>query len=689
MPNMDDIAFFESSPYQHRGGIWADASREEHRPADLLRTAPDGTEEDRVPVSAPASFPSSAPGSSSPSGTPTPVASDLEGTNLHRTRSVPTDRSASSSSSEVDGLPVSRATSVSGLTATASTNGTSARRRTWFSGIQNGEAEASASNAAGHAGSPDAVERGRTLGMDNSHMRRSSSTPNAVAQELDVQTPRGAEDDGASGSHLSPIPIKRSSSQHSHASSSQDTSASSSLDNASSSGPTESLFASFRAKSPATSEKALPAASPTTTFFQTLKSRDKQAISNSAKEAMRKWGVNWGGLKKGEHKAADDGGDAEQRREMEAREQRERERQEQSLRSRPQYAEVRAAVEQRKGGQPESMLAPAFEPVEAAAIPGKSYGKQRAPSVSSAHGSLTGSAAGSIASASRSSSPRPGAATLGVGLDVQSASGADGPALPPPVSRARTVSHVSQPGDVTHNLQTSLPPDEDEHPAQPIHTQPLPPKTMTIPGIHASHRGEVMSMGYAPPTPPPAEAKKAPAIQSVYRLWKNPNAPPSTSTSTPGSQPETQIGFSGRDQDDNMGQSQSQGEEQPPTSAPVPPALPARPVPPPLPPRSHSTNALQLASEPPRHPPGLDSSSPPASAALLSIVSKDNNVRASLEPSTPPRRQEFSQEQLQQTPPPPSTSAVAIAVSDADEVVVKPRPPALPPRRPPAPQPAS
>jgi hypothetical protein len=64
MPNMDDIAFFDSHPYEHRGGIWSDASRSEtSRPS-----APLTTPEDMQPtVSAP---PTISPESTSESASP-------------------------------------------------------------------------------------------------------------------------------------------------------------------------------------------------------------------------------------------------------------------------------------------------------------------------------------------------------------------------------------------------------------------------------------------------------------------------------------------------------------------------------------------------------------------------------------------------------------------------------------------
>jgi len=56
-------------------------------------------------------------------------------------------------------------------------------------------------------------------------------------------------------------------------------------------------------------------------------------------------------------------------------------------------------------------------------------------------------------------------------------------------------------------------------PPRPIQSQPSQGKTMTIPGIHARNRGEVMSMGYVPPSPPALEAKTG--VSTVYRLWKH------------------------------------------------------------------------------------------------------------------------------------------------------------------------
>jgi len=58
----------------------------------------------------------------------------------------------------------------------------------------------------------------------------------------------------------------------------------------------------------------------------------------------------------------------------------------------------------------------------------------------------------------------------------------------------------------------------------PIRAQPQA-KVMMIPGIHASHRGEVMSMGYVAPQPhvlSETVKSKNPTIQSVYRLWSRP-----------------------------------------------------------------------------------------------------------------------------------------------------------------------
>ena len=56
---------------------------------------------------------------------------------------------------------------------------------------------------------------------------------------------------------------------------------------------------------------------------------------------------------------------------------------------------------------------------------------------------------------------------------------------------------------------------------------------MTIPGIHASHRNDAMSMEYAPPTSSQSalpEPKQTPMIQSMYRLFEAPGDGNATGT---------------------------------------------------------------------------------------------------------------------------------------------------------------
>ncbi|KAK7686569.1 hypothetical protein QCA50_010169 [Cerrena zonata] len=218
---------------------------------------------------------------------------------------------------------------------------------------------------------------------------------------------------------------------------------------------------------------------------------------------------------------------------------------------------------------------------------------------------------------------------------------------------------------------------------------------MTIPGIHASHRGEVMSMGYAPPPVVPSEPKKAPAIQSISRLWNK--------STTPG-QPQTQIGFTGNDQDANstpLASSSSPPRPEIPTTSSTtkspgsPPPLPSRPIPPPLPPRSNTTHAVQTKPDSPRAG-DTDQGTSPASAALQSIVSKDRSKRESLgnltsnsTPPSPGRREDPAGDDTVSDRP------VSVNLDGGDSAVpsipdssftptdmeVSPKPPSLPPRR--------
>ncbi|KAG6380825.1 putative integral membrane protein conserved region-domain-containing protein [Boletus reticuloceps] len=212
--------------------------------------------------------------------------------------------------------------------------------------------------------------------------------------------------------------------------------------------------------------------STTSSFLSALKSKagDKQALSNTAKEAMWKWGV-WG-LEKdvGGNPSPDDFPD--------------------STRGRQSYADMRAAViERREREQSEKVI-------------------------SFSDSSRRWEGTGEVAQRVRWSHDFVFEWVDFSGLVML-------------VGRQRVQWDFKFTEAMEENSTPSL-----------IHTQLSQGRTMTIPGIHASHRGEVMSIGnMAPVSPGPESKPKGATTQSMYRLWKSPiltasqEAQASTSTS--------------------------------------------------------------------------------------------------------------------------------------------------------------
>jgi len=657
LPNMDDISFFESIKYLHRGGIWADASRT-HADSSYEQ-GPENADDTKSTVSA-----SGAELSKSMSTDPEhpPVQ------RFHSAEEAKTEAKIVNDSQDIF-MDLRRTTTAVSLPSSPAANLSSgSRRRTWLGTSDEDDAGGSKSDNL-----DDSDQRGRTAESEHTLTRRSSSTPVASSEDT---TPQPSEEQQLREDYLAPSVSRRSSSQHSQASS-RGTSTSATDDE--SVGATGDSSSPSRSKSPGLNSTAgrSNTTSSTAAFLQTLKSRagDKQALSNTAKEAMRKWGVNWSGLRKDSTNSTNneevaDGASAPQN-ETRLRAN------SAAHRARPSYAEVRAAVEQRR--QQDGSLGSDLR-TDPISIPQGEKGKERA----------------------RSVSPSP------VGGGSSSSSGGSPylappqPASPKPESRSpsptfpleRTASGRSQ-RDGVPGLMAD---ESEERPPAPIHTQPPQAKTMTIPGIHASHRGEVMSMGYAPPPPASPPEQKKPAIQSVYRLWKNPSAPGRGTESPPVTQ--TQTGFAGNDQDATTPTaiasapapaSTSDAQAQPEVVSP-------KPVPPPLPPRSVSATLGRASGGGATAAQSANASA--ASAALQSIVSKDRSKRASLEPALPgPSLGSNSGEEAvgasasTATSPPPLNSTPGGESGDGQSSPStpkpSPKPPALPPRRPPvAPAPA-
>ncbi|KAG2138657.1 uncharacterized protein EDB93DRAFT_1164342 [Suillus bovinus] len=443
MPNMDDISFFDSSPYLHRGGLWSDAARREQ--SEPTSTSPEVEAKGVKPAASEADLPSN-------SGTSEEVTAPLI------KRSVSAEDLVVDASS-LGGVPVIR----------SATTGTS-------------DSNVKASRPGG-----DDFDVGDDVEESDLRGRRSRATSSTTPKQ---GLPANSHPDKPTGEteldeeYLSPQYRGRSSSAHSLA-----RSRSSRADSVSSSvsvGGEESFNGLSDSGASSKSPRPSTGLNTASSLFSTLKSKatDKQALSNSAKEAMRKWGVNWGGLKKDSSVNSQD--DVPDVGPSDARIRKE------STHSRPNYAEVRAAVAERRDRRDDGGSTP---------IPIPNGKEKRSTSLSSGHMSLLSGAPAS-----------PPHIMQGGSSEGSSSSRFVAPSL----SKSATENDLLQDRDFA---------DETEEHRRPsiIHTQPSQARTMTIPGIHASHRGEPMSMGnIAPSSTPPESKPKGPAIQSMYRLWKSP-----------------------------------------------------------------------------------------------------------------------------------------------------------------------
>jgi hypothetical protein len=345
-----------------------------------------------------------------------------------------------------------------------------------------------------------------------------------------------------------------------------------------------------------------PVPSGQPSLLSTLKSRagDRQALSNTARETVRKWTVNWGGLKRDRDSVAASPEDTRDPRVRSA-----------SQKVKSSYAEIRAAVDERRDKDRRSSEGSSV-PIP---IPDPGH-RERADSMSSTHNAQPSSLSSSLAGSSLLPSSTGSAGRWADEVSPPEPSSMRPPAIDidgmpldePPVD-SQDVNGMGPVPVTVISPPTPLPP-------RPIQSQPSKGKTMTIPGIHVRHRGEVMSMGYVPPSPPAPETKAG--VSSVYRLWKH----------SPAGQSEHGDGDVERASSHSPPVLSADSAETTPEPSPT---ITTRPQAPPLPARtptlSHSV-------------PSDTSSVSPASAALKSIVSRDEECRThdgeGIEASNPP-----------------------------------------------------
>jgi len=548
MPNMDDISFFGSSDYSHRGGIWADAARRERQSQTVDVTPDPNAHLPQVQIETASEVLSTTlvsppPPTQDPNISAFEVEEKRDQNQEHASNSQQKDENFESPS------PPRSTTSAVSQPRPASFAAT--RRRSWFLPMRGEDPHAESEPILLHA--DDVLGRGRPEEIihDHSSGSRSASThsdtgldPNAALSE-------------PSSLPKTPPPLPRRKEPPQQQSETEETVP------APSRSP-RSLFGRV-GTSASTNSNGLA----TSSLFSTLKARaaDKEGLKDTAKEAVKKWSANWAGLKKGSTDGPGPGTDDGQVKGSS-------------------YAEIRRNVEERH-----KTTTTAGHPTGTNETPGD----QASPSPRTLGGPGKPSIPGTFSTGQSTSSTD----------SVNDSASQDAPADRDDSSRDREAeTDVAPPAPVPH----------------PIYTQPSAPKMMMIPGIHASHRGEVQSMGYVAPIPEPAEPKiKAPAIQNVYRLWKNPGSgQPTSSASKEPMEPS-------HSEDGDVESSSFQFSQSDPTSSSSPPNL-KRTVPPPLPARA-GVIRLPETSVTKASPEQAESGNLSASAALKSIATLGNNGR--------------------------------------------------------------
>ncbi|PPR06134.1 hypothetical protein CVT26_005356 [Gymnopilus dilepis] len=596
MPNMDDIAFFESSGFEHRGGIWSDACRKPHISTTVVPT----TSEDAQSVAS-APVPEIELTSSEDSTTSSKPIEEPD-LNLTRTASAP----AEVPSTPNEDLP--------------DTPRNNSRRNTWFAMVRtDDETSAPPQSLLPAATIQNDEARGRTLEAEKPTSPRSQSTPKPESPR--PTTPDFIRSDTTLlQTNSKPQSSRRSSSSQFSLKVDQEAEEETPIARPRSTPNTP------RKNSDSSSGPRSP--SPPSSFFSTLKSKaaDKQAISNTAKEAMRKWGVNWGGFKKDSANtaaSASDSGESSSQAQTQTQTGSSPPSSTSRLsdsasafaqKARASYAEVRAAVAERKERERNHQ-----------------------------HQHLQEGSSSDLSSLATPTAKTPTNLSGLFNSPEQQPSEPAAIASPPPTRlRAPSLkSKKSTPSISRVQTQTDIEdlPDPVEAVRQePIHVQPQA-KTMSIPGIHASHRGEVQSMGYVapqPPPPPPAQETmlKNPAIQSVYRLWKTTSSNGGQPDAEARSQPEFTTQAGGMEDESSATRASAsasipihEGSDSA-SAKPVvsvspsssPPRILVKPTPPPLPPRS--TSALRPATNI-----AVSSDAPSASDALKSIVERNEGSR--------------------------------------------------------------